>query len=208
MVGIINTATSGTVWSVWTTTPTTTSTLIDVWPMWTRGTTSATTAVSNQITVVTGNDTWGYWCEGTPVHLEPRSPQQTEAMQRAAAESTARLLEAERKRAEAEARAEQLLIENLSLVQRLEYAQTRSFVVDGHAGRRFRIRHGRSGNVDLVGPDGRISERLCAHPNEMVPNADTMLAQKLMLDSDEALFLRVANRHAIHDQAPVLPALH
>lgn len=35
----------------------------------------------------------------------------------------------------------------------------------------------------------------CAHPGELVPDADTMLAQKLMLEADEPAFLRVANRH-------------
>jgi hypothetical protein len=37
--------------------------------------------------------------------------------------------------------------------------------------------------------------RFCAHPETDLPDADTMLAQKLMLEADEAGFLAIANLH-------------
>lgn len=93
-----------------------------------------------------------------------------------------------RARAGADARAELLLVENLSPPQRLEYAANQSFVVTGRHGR-FCIRRG--GAVDLVGPNGdRLP--LCVRPRVRVPDADTMLAQKLMLDANEDGFLRIA----------------
>lgn len=60
-------------------------------------------------------------------------------------------------------------------------------------GRRYRIRLGRARNVDLVGPDGRVQRTYCCHPAEMVPNEDTMLAQLLMLRTEEEAFLSLAN---------------
>jgi hypothetical protein len=36
-------------------------------------------------------------------------------------------------------------------------------------------------------------KRLCSHLIELVPDADTMLAQKLHLECNEDAFLRIAN---------------
>lgn len=54
---------------------------------------------------------------------------------------------------------------------------------------------GRHGNVDQVDDSGRRIKRLCVHPVEGVPDADTMLAQKLFLEGSEEELLRVANHN-------------
>jgi hypothetical protein len=65
------------------------------------------------------------------------------------------------------------------------------------------------GNVDVVGRDGKPTHRLCAHPNAGVPDFDTMLAQKLMLEHDDSAFFNVANKHPLlRADMPLLPALH
>lgn len=114
------------------------------------------------------------------------------------AEYAARLA---RDRAEAEkakGRAEVLLQEALNAKQREELSQKGFFSLDvlstNGQRRQYRIRRGRSRNVQQVDPvSGNVLKHLCAHPRELVPDADTMLAQKLMLETAEDDFLRIAN---------------
>jgi hypothetical protein len=67
-----------------------------------------------------------------------------------------------------------------------------SFVVEGSAGGRYQLRVGRSGNVQRE-HDGKVT-RFCIHPVEAVPDADTVLAQVLLLWTDEPAFLSIANQ--------------
>jgi hypothetical protein len=139
-----------------------------------------------------------------PVRTEAQR-KEDERIQREHLEELAR----ERKRAdEAEARAEKLLLESLNAKQTEEYKKDKSFVVHSRSGMRYRIRHGRVANVDVVCKEGKILHKLCAHPAEYVPNPDTMLAQKLFLEHQEEEFLKVANVHknyGVHE--PVLERL-
>jgi len=108
-------------------------------------------------------------------------------------------LEGERKKARE--RAELLLQESLSAVEREELAAKGFFHVEtvspNGERRRYRILRGRSGNVKQVDSNGKILKTLCCHPREAVPDADTMLAQKLWLQTREEDFLRIAN-HTNH----------
>lgn len=104
--------------------------------------------------------------------------------------------ERERQRIEAVERARALLLSNLDPVQRAEYEDTGQFHVhvqtkDGeHV---YRISDGQAGNVARV-EGTRITCRYCIHPyGGGEPNEDVMLAQKLMLETDEQRFLQVAN---------------
>lgn len=157
---------------------------------------------------------WLTWCDGTtstnaqPMRQTAEDVARTNALYaQAQAENTGRYQESERKRKEAEARADKLLIENLTLQQRLDFEKTKSFMVKATSGKRYRIRCGRMGNVDMINAKGFIEHRLCAHPGVDVPNGDTMLAQKLMLEVDERAFLRIANRHAVTNTAQIAEAL-
>lgn len=206
-----NTATLNSIWTGWINddarstyiTQTATST---VWTYWVNSTTSCTTTASDYHNVRVRD----------PSPRRPPEPVLTEAQRRMAALNQAA---ATRRRAEeqaalvaraeaAEKRAEQLLVENLSLKQREEYLRHKAFTVHGRIAR-YRIRRGRSGNVDVVNEQGILTHRLCAHPGAQVPDCDTMLAQKLMLEHDEHAFVRRANVHpALSGHQRVMEPLH
>jgi hypothetical protein len=89
--------------------------------------------------------------------------------------------------------AEELLMSCLSKEQQAELRLHDYFhVVGARSGRRYCIKRGRAGNVSWrpsLGP----AIRYCIHDSAGLPAADTMLGQKLMLETDEDEFLRIAN---------------
>ena len=91
---------------------------------------------------------------------------------------------------EARERSRELLIENLSPMQREEFLATGEFVVfcGQKKERMYEIKTGVSNNVSLNG------RTFCAYPPG-VPVYDVMLAQKIALETDEAGFLLTANTH-------------
>ena len=66
------------------------------------------------------------------------------------------------------------------------------YVIGGKTGHKYRIDHGRAGNVKLMVND-KVAQSWCAHPAINCPNEDTMLAQKVMLEHMEAQFKDTAN---------------
>ena len=101
-------------------------------------------------------------------------------------------------------RARHLLSSMLSPEQREEFQEDDCFhlrVIDGKSGeeRVYRIDQGFQGNVKLLGPDGRPVKSYCIHAKttddegRRLPNEDHMLAQKLLLQTDEESFLKIAN---------------
>jgi hypothetical protein len=109
-------------------------------------------------------------------------------------------------RAVAAKRAEALLRSVLSPKQ-LKELDRRGYFHVTVAKRRFRITRGRSHNIKEVDSRSRILRTLCAHPREQVPDADTMLAQKLWLESKPEDFFKIANvqRHRSRSRAPARP---
>ena len=95
--------------------------------------------------------------------------------------------------AEAEAAAERLLREHLDAEQVAQLERDRAFVVSVSSGRRYKIKRGRQGNVVEIDARGRSLRKFCIHADLYVPDPDTMLAQKLLLETDEAAFHRIAN---------------
>jgi len=99
-------------------------------------------------------------------------------------------------------RARAILLAHLTDEQKDTLERLGWFVVEGGmSGTRYRIRAsaGLVANIDMLeGFEGdRITHRLCAHCDlNQIPLHDHLLAQKLMLESDEFEFLRIANRHA------------
>lgn len=117
-----------------------------------------------------------------------------ERAEREAREREARRIVARRKRREASARAEILLKQALTPAQKAQLKRFGYFFVQGNkSGNTYRIRNGRSLNVDLM-QGNKVQARLCAHPHENVPNEDTMLIQKIYLECMEDQFLKLANR--------------
>lgn len=86
-------------------------------------------------------------------------------------------------------RAEKLLETCLTSGQRESLRKNGWFVVYTKSGRGYQIRRGRARNVIEV----NTKRTYCCHPVDGVPDADTMLAQKLMLETQEDEFLRLAN---------------
>ena len=109
-----------------------------------------------------------------------------------------RMLAAERfaemglfERRRAHERSLDLLVRCLTPAQRTEFKASRAFEVRGESGQRYRITYGSTANIEVLSQSGRVVRQLCAGPLE-VPTPALMLAQKLMLETEEAEFLRIA----------------
>lgn len=89
--------------------------------------------------------------------------------------------------------AEALLMTMLDAEQQKQFRESKWFEVTGQRGR-YRITLGWAGNVFLIGPTGEAIEKLCLHPTVTVPHADNLITQKLLLETNEEEFLRIANR--------------
>lgn len=100
-------------------------------------------------------------------------------------EKTARIL--------AEQKAEILLRQMLTPEQKESLEQKKCFFLHTPDGKKFRIDRGRTGNVKLVNARDEVIESYCIHPKIACPDADTMLAQKLLIETDLEQFERVAN---------------
>ena len=106
-----------------------------------------------------------------------------------------RLVAAFADRESAEQRGMRLLKENQSPTQRKQYDESRSFeAIGGDSGRRYRIRHGTSMNIDELDATGRIVSRWCVVPNGELVIGDVLLSQKVGLEVFERDTLAVAHR--------------
>jgi len=95
----------------------------------------------------------------------------------------------------ATARARRLLLRHLSEDQRHEYVNSGSFHVQGESGRLYKLSHKWAGNIEVVTkPWGDPLATLCIHPIERIPIEDSLLAQKLLIESDEDELHAIANR--------------
>uniref|UniRef100_A0A6M3L1V4 Uncharacterized protein n=1 Tax=viral metagenome TaxID=1070528 RepID=A0A6M3L1V4_9ZZZZ len=154
----------------------------------------------------TAANTWVYWNDSTTYipcnlqfkdqHLVSWEPETEEQKQlRLVSEELARVAEQERleKQRQAEEKALQLLLDNLEENQVEIFKKTGCFVVTSQSGKKYRINKGRSSNVEELKEDGTTEKRMCFHPELWVPDYDTMLAQKLMLEFSEQEARRVAN---------------
>ncbi len=94
---------------------------------------------------------------------------------------------------QAEEKAMQLLLDNLEENQVEIFKKTGCFVVTGQSGKKYKINKGRVRNVEELREDGTPERRMCFHPELFVPDYDTMLAQKLMLEFNEPEARRIAN---------------
>lgn len=208
-----DTSTSGTnetVWIRWNTVYTTSVTGITttssnnlVWDAWNTAYTQTIAYQDRMILTYDNNSVWSSWNENwrpsaAPViHMNPhREPSPEERAQAEARDRAWREQEAEKQRVAAEARARA----NRLLLSVLDDTQKRDWAAHGHfylykGDKKYRIRKGRSGNVELVDANNEPLERYCAHPVDAVPDEDTVIAQMMMLLYDEARFIATANVH-------------
>lgn len=91
----------------------------------------------------------------------------------------------------AEAKALDLLARCLTPAQRAEFERFRSFTVRAASGQLYRVTYGSTANVEVLTPEGEVMSRLCAGPAG-IPIPAVMLAQKLMLETSEQEFIRIA----------------
>ena len=186
------TTTANDVWNNWTTG--TGTALTDTWSIWSDSTTGANT------TITYGNAIWAGWSqaiEESKAQKKARLKQEREWAAQAEERRRLAAIESERLRvaqAEAVAKAEVLLREHLAEPQRADYDRLKEFLVKAQSGRTYRIKKGWSGNVELLDDEGAAIMRFCIHPSESCPDQDNMLAQKLLLESDEDAFDRIANK--------------
>jgi hypothetical protein len=98
-----------------------------------------------------------------------------------------------RARAEAEARAWQLLQRHLSTEQARALTAELAFTAQAPSGRRYRIFH--DGVIyGLSRQTHTPTERFCLVPTTELPRGDRLLALKLMIETNERGFLRTARR--------------
>lgn len=175
------------------------------------GTTTSSTTMTFTTTTTT---TWPeqLWL-GDGMRIAPYTPSWPELSAEELAARDARRVqraaerdEQRRSRARVQDRAVELLRALLTPAQLAQYELDGAFEVVGSDGGRYRIRRGVSGNVRLLDPGGEEAAGLCAHPELRVhdddqqfvghlPEADVAVGQMLLLQTDEAEFLRRANVH-------------
>jgi hypothetical protein len=104
------------------------------------------------------------------------------------------------RRRKARLRAEALLWAWLSPAQRKQYRARRWFEVTAASGRRYRILRG---GVVRLDPRGSA---YCIEATSPVPIADEMLANKLLLETNERRFLATAHRFPYRSFSSPLPS--
>ncbi len=99
------------------------------------------------------------------------------------------------RRSEAHERGMRLLKENLTPAQLQQYSRYGYFeVIGGKTGKRYRIRHGRSMNIDQLDKNGRRVCGWCFFPEGNLVTGDVMLAQKVALELFETDAIKIANK--------------
>lgn len=84
-----------------------------------------------------------------------------------------------------------LLLEVLTEAQQAEYARTKSFTVQGADGKIYKLRKG--GTTHQIDESGLAVLSHCIHLPYSYIDEDTLIAVKLMLETDPATFLKIAN---------------
>lgn len=103
-----------------------------------------------------------------------------------------------RKERRAVRRAEKLLDAHLTHKQRRELKKKKLFHVRGQDGNLYQITHYGHQNVFQI-EGGRRIRQFCAVSSGQVPIADLLLAQKFLIESDIAHFLKIANKWDIKE---------
>jgi hypothetical protein len=123
------------------------------------------------------------WVDPRDVHENPEQRTEREA----------RVAEARQRQQEAETRAEALLRENLSPQQLEQFNRNRKFqVVGSSSGATYELNFVRSMGIYKI-ENGKRVEQLCFYPRDAGTLGDTVLAQKIMLETDEPAARKIAN---------------
>lgn len=191
------TAATTAIWGYWTSTMDTTTTgssylsteyLNNIYRQWVDNSTTA---------ITTGTNIYRVWVSGNTVIGQDYHPQQIIRNPESMRERQERNDKIIRAKAQARKRSIQLLRDSLTTIQRKEFDQYGYFFVNSPSGKLYRIREGRSINIDLMVGNSKtiVQKRLCAHPEEFLPDGDNMLAQKVLLEHQETDFLNICNHY-------------
>lgn len=166
------------------------------WASWDSnyGTAAAGYAAETNTTSTINSAFWDEDYSWFPSNLPVTITLQPEETEEARAARVASQAQQRAERRKAEARAKKLLLTCLTPEQRNDWEKEQAFrVISADGERIYQIKRGRCRNVQLLNPEGQVIRHYCAHPIEDVPDDDTVLAQKLMLETCEQEFLRLAN---------------
>lgn len=125
------------------------------------------------------------WTFAAPEPLTQEEADRRLAVTRAAAHKSA----IRRKKAIKKGR--KLLLEVLTEAQQEEYARTKSFTVCGANGKTYKLRKG--GTTHQIDESGLAILSHCIHLPYSYIDEDTLVAVKLLLETDSARFLKIAN---------------
>jgi hypothetical protein len=173
-----------------------------VWPTWTVTATATTANVIwtqwLQLGSATTSNTIAWVRPGTAQAIRQVSPEEAQRQLRQAAQYNEERIRVEGEKQKARQRAEVLLREHLDERQKAVLAEKGYFELEvlskNGERRKYRIHRQWSGNIQQVDDQGRRLKTLCIHPRIATPVEDSMLAQKLMLESGmEEELLRIAN---------------
>lgn len=95
---------------------------------------------------------------------------------------------------EADVKAEALLVKNLSDEQRAEWAKSKFFMVTGGTtGVRYKLTMNRTYGIETFLYDRKIGILCVVTKDNRIPLCDQLLAQKLLIETDEKAFVALAN---------------
>lgn len=164
-----------------------------VWLAWSQSQTTAITdpqiwtQESTANTAATMGDYLYYWPQW--VQQQEENAEQRAERRRIQAEHDQITRNYAAARKAAGERAERLLEACLTTEQRDQLRKEGCFTVHGRSGNIYQVRRGHVRNVYEL----RARRTYCCHAHANLPDADHMLAQKLMIETSEPDFLRLAN---------------
>lgn len=154
------------------------------WPAWNQYYTDSTGGTQAVTVSYNGNQLWVNWNEAYQPAVVRQQIDPDAAY-------NAHVAAQEKKRLEAEERAEELLMLYLTPEQRKSYKAKGYFETDVND-RRYRLYKGSHGNIRQLDKKGKEVARWCVNA-EGVPHSDNVLAQFLALTTDEQYIMQKAN---------------
>lgn len=196
----------------------------NTWLAWNIQQAAATITTTTAATTITVHNPWDTtWNNWVQVHDYEAADRETRVRRQVASgkqpsaeqleqwrQEEIRQREANEKRLKDEIAAKDkaitLLKSCLTRQQIEEYEQKKHFHL--HVGGKvYRIEQGSHGNVKLVDKDGKVKRSFCVQPRG-IPDGDVMLAQKLMLETDEKGFYERSNVTEYDDKGQHLGTFH
>ena len=169
---------------------------IQVWQMWNNQIYSTTVTIPESnlqaqdgMYVVTTEQVWISWNQQVIAGNITINPSQQTQEENEAQREAWRV--SEEKRKAASVRARKALLDVLAPPQREQFEYNGSFELEVN-NRLYRVRPGQ--RVERLNRNTkRVESYFCIHPYESLPAEDIAISQKLLLEADEAEFLRLAN---------------